>query len=165
MATKPTPRIPVWASTGSKTDPGASKEAAGWNVSEKPPAEWINWVDNAIGQWLEYFETYTDELAKPIAAGWVITGDTAPGVQWETGIGVTYGTTGDDVTLTLDSAVAAASSTALIITQRDYGPGFVTFGGEMTSTTVMRIGAVNAGGSVDLTTGSGYSFSYALFGN
>lgn len=60
MATKPTVRIPLWASGGTTTDPGGSKEAEGWITSERPPANWWNWVLNAIGQWLEYFEERTD---------------------------------------------------------------------------------------------------------
>jgi hypothetical protein len=60
MATKPTVRIPNWASAGTKTDPGGSKEATGWVVSERPPASWFNWIYNAFGQWLDYFEEVTD---------------------------------------------------------------------------------------------------------
>jgi hypothetical protein len=50
-----------WASGGKVTDPGGAKEAAGWEVSEKPPAYWWNWILNSFGQWLTYFEEATDE--------------------------------------------------------------------------------------------------------
>lgn len=52
---KPTVRVPLWADTGPKTDPGAPREAAGWAVSERPPANWMNWLANARDQWLTYF--------------------------------------------------------------------------------------------------------------
>ena len=34
--------LPEWTNAG--TDPGASKKAAGWLTSEKPPAAWFNWL-------------------------------------------------------------------------------------------------------------------------
>ncbi len=68
MATKPTVRVPVWASGGSTTDPGAGKEAAGWLVDERPPANWWNWVWNAMGQWLEWSETSIDDVEGDVAS-------------------------------------------------------------------------------------------------
>lgn len=62
MATKPTERILDWASGGTNTDPGASKEAAGWVVSERPPAFWWNWILNSFGKWLSWSEDSVDEL-------------------------------------------------------------------------------------------------------
>ena len=57
MATKPTKRILDWASGGTATDPGGSKEAAGWVVDERPPAFWWNWILQSFGDWLSYHET------------------------------------------------------------------------------------------------------------
>ena len=68
MATKPTTRIPDWASGGTRTDPGAGKEASGWAVSERPPAEWWNWILGAIGDWLSWSETSIDANEVDIAA-------------------------------------------------------------------------------------------------
>ena len=62
MATKPTERIPDWASGGTRTDPGAGKEASGWAVSERPPAQWWNWILGAIGDWLTWSETSIDDI-------------------------------------------------------------------------------------------------------
>jgi hypothetical protein len=62
MATKPVVRIPNWASGGTKTDPGAGKEAAGWEVNERPPASWFNWIYNAFGQWISWAEDSIDDL-------------------------------------------------------------------------------------------------------
>ena len=59
MATKPTKRILDWASGGTKTDPGAAKEAAGWLTSDRPPAQWWNWVLSSFGDWLTYFDQFT----------------------------------------------------------------------------------------------------------
>ena len=68
MATKPTPRIPDWASGGDRTDPGAGKEATGWVPSERVPAEWWNWLLGAIGDWLSWSETSIDANETDIAA-------------------------------------------------------------------------------------------------
>jgi hypothetical protein len=51
---QPTVRVPEWASGGTTTDPGAGKESTGWVVSERPPANWWNWILNALGQWVGY---------------------------------------------------------------------------------------------------------------
>lgn len=62
MATKPTDRILDWASGGSTTDPGGAKEAAGWVSSERPPANWWNWILNSFGQWLSWSEDSIDDI-------------------------------------------------------------------------------------------------------
>jgi len=62
MATKPTKRILDWASGGTATDPGGSKEAAGWVVSERPPAFWWNWILQSFGDWLSWAEDSIDEV-------------------------------------------------------------------------------------------------------
>jgi hypothetical protein len=67
MATKPTDRILDWASGGTTTDPGGAKEAAGWTVSERPPAYWWNWILNSFGQWLTWSETSIDANEVDIA--------------------------------------------------------------------------------------------------
>lgn len=43
-------------------DPGGAKEAAGWLVSERPPAHWWNWILNSFGQWLTWAETSIDAI-------------------------------------------------------------------------------------------------------
>lgn len=82
MATKPTVRIPDWASTGTKVDPGAGQEAAGWDAGDRPPAHWWNWILGAVGEWLDYADTAIDE--KLDLAGGTMTGSVtvpvAPGV-------------------------------------------------------------------------------------
>jgi len=89
MATKPTDRILDWGSGGTTTDPGAGKEAAGWLVSERPPANWWNWILNSFGKWLTYFETWTDETRQTRVSGRVFSqgasADT-PQLQGEFGI-------------------------------------------------------------------------------
>ena len=62
MATKPTDRILDWGSGGTTTDPGGTKEAAGWLVSERPPAFWWNWILNSFGQWLTWAEDEIDDI-------------------------------------------------------------------------------------------------------
>ena len=59
MATKPTKRILDWASGGTVTDPGASVEATGWEISDRPPAYWWNWILQSFGDWLTYLEFLT----------------------------------------------------------------------------------------------------------
>jgi len=69
MATKPTIRIPVWASGGTTTDPGAGKEATGWVADDRPPANWWNWILNSFGQWVDYF---SETQAKAFGRIWVV---------------------------------------------------------------------------------------------
>lgn len=64
MARPPTPPT-AWASTGSKIAPSAGKQAAGWTVNERPPAEWINWLDNNRDAWLAFVSQVTS--GQPIA--------------------------------------------------------------------------------------------------
>jgi hypothetical protein len=58
MARPPTPPT-NWASTGSKITPSAGKVAAGWTVNERPPAEWINYLDNNRDAWLTFLNDCT----------------------------------------------------------------------------------------------------------
>jgi hypothetical protein len=41
------PTLPRWATTAGKTlEPAESKKDSGWNVNERPPARWWNWLLN-----------------------------------------------------------------------------------------------------------------------
>ena len=66
MADRPS-TIPTWATSGSTVDPGAGKRATGWLPSEKPPAQYFNWLQNAQGQWLASFlqESIITQLSAP----------------------------------------------------------------------------------------------------
>lgn len=70
---KPTKRILDWASGGNAVDPGATKEANGWFIAERPSAYWWNWILQSFGEWLSYFETTTDDNAAraPKAFGFI----------------------------------------------------------------------------------------------
>lgn len=59
MSTRPTIPIPTWSTSGSNIEPSAGKKAAGWQVNERPPAEWLNWLDNSAGQWLQFLADVT----------------------------------------------------------------------------------------------------------
>jgi DNA-binding beta-propeller fold protein YncE len=72
MATKPSDRILDWASGGTATDPGGAKEAAGWLVSERPPANWWNWILSSFGQWLTWAETSIDDIDQILSDGYQI---------------------------------------------------------------------------------------------
>jgi len=63
MGSKPTVRFPTWADDGTAgqvIDPGAVKQALGWNDDEQPPAHWWNWWKNAVGQYISAFGVYAD---------------------------------------------------------------------------------------------------------
>jgi hypothetical protein len=117
MATKPTPRIPVWASTGSKTDPGGTKEAAGWSASEKPPANWFNWLLNSIGQWLGYF----DDLVPCHSVAFIENSDT---IVWSKGVtGVTaIGGASDHIIIELSETIVG-NHTPIVTFQAGSAPG------------------------------------------
>ena len=51
--TKPNYSV-VWSETGSATKPADSSIRAGWSGGTKPPAEWMNWVQNRQDGYLAY---------------------------------------------------------------------------------------------------------------
>lgn len=59
---KPTSK-PEWASgmSAAIVEPGGAKKALGWIV-EKPPHQFFNWLAYWTYQWINYFETKTDDL-------------------------------------------------------------------------------------------------------
>lgn len=50
---KPTKTF-AWATAGTATAPSGGKQAAGWAVGERPPAETQNWLTQATGEWTVY---------------------------------------------------------------------------------------------------------------
>lgn len=57
MASKPA-TVPTWATTATgiarTTDPGGTVRGDGWDVSDRPPSGWWNWMWNTIGAWLAF---------------------------------------------------------------------------------------------------------------
>jgi len=41
-------------------EPSAAKKEAGWLPDERPPREFMNWLFNNLGEWVDYFETEID---------------------------------------------------------------------------------------------------------
>jgi len=63
---KPTSK-PDWTvgnpSFGTVTvEPSAGKKQNGWDIGERPPRQFMNWLFFNIGEWIDYFETTTDGL-------------------------------------------------------------------------------------------------------
>lgn len=50
--------LPSWATSGGAAIvvPSSAKQAAGWGPSEKPPAQYLNWHMNLVGQWAAYLD-------------------------------------------------------------------------------------------------------------
>ena len=42
-------------------EPSSGKKLNGWDAGERPPREFVNWVFWILSQWLDYFESVTDE--------------------------------------------------------------------------------------------------------
>jgi hypothetical protein len=57
-----------WPATGSIVEPPAGKKTAGWLPGEQPPAEFMNWLFNFLGQW----SSYVDGLESTEALTWVL---------------------------------------------------------------------------------------------
>lgn len=56
---------PLWTKTNAvdRVEPSGAKKEDGWNTSEAPPHEFMNWLFYNIGvEWLEYFDTEIDLL-------------------------------------------------------------------------------------------------------
>ena len=153
MATKPTDRILDWASGGTATDPGGGKEAAGWLVSERPPAFWWNWILNSFGQWLTYFETATDEIiARPqiTYAAHLELGAT-PAVLWEKGNTVTIADSGgNDVWLNFGTAFGSTTDISLSISNHTINDNLILKADFSTTTRLVVQGYLDTGAKQDL---------------
>lgn len=68
MATRPAQDF-TWATSGSLTDPGATKKDQGFVVAERPPARWINYLFNLIAQWLTYLDEKEEIAYIPAISG------------------------------------------------------------------------------------------------
>lgn len=58
------------AGTNTKTDPGASRKAEGWEPAAKPPAQEFNWWWNLVGSWVDWLDSFftidgSDNLTLP----------------------------------------------------------------------------------------------------
>lgn len=55
--------LPRWATDGAAaiTEPSSGKKDIGWEVSEKPPAAFFNWLLNLIYLWLAYLDTFLSD--------------------------------------------------------------------------------------------------------
>lgn len=60
---KPTAK-PDWTSANPsvRTEPTSGKKNTGWNIDERPPREFMNWLFFNIDEWIDYFEQQTDLL-------------------------------------------------------------------------------------------------------
>jgi hypothetical protein len=152
MATKPTDRILDWASGGTATDPGGSKESAGWVVSERPPAYWWNWILSSFGQWLTYFRDRPH-----IHYHGILTLGTTPSAAREQGDTVaSFGDSGDTALVNLTTGVADYQDATILVSSR-VTSATLSFNGTLLSNTQFQIGArdiTNAGASVDLNSGN-----------
>lgn len=58
MATKPT-KVPRWLDTTAYpariVEPAESAKDEGWQPSDKPPAQWVNWLSHVTGLWFAWF--------------------------------------------------------------------------------------------------------------
>lgn len=64
MAIKPASKID-WTSANPsvRVEPTSGKKNTGWNIDERPPREYMNWLFFNIDEWIDYFEAVTDTLA------------------------------------------------------------------------------------------------------
>ena len=53
MADKPT-NTPYWVTTGTTTEPSASKKNTGWLALERPAYQWFNWLFQNIYAWIAW---------------------------------------------------------------------------------------------------------------
>lgn len=58
MTTRPS-KVPTWATTGSRVEPSDGRKETGWLVEDKPPAQYLNWMQGLNGEWLEFFRETT----------------------------------------------------------------------------------------------------------
>src|SRR6266576_1419009 len=47
-----------WAASATKTEPSSGQKDAGWVVGQKPPAQWHNWWQDAVDQWVKWLSAF-----------------------------------------------------------------------------------------------------------
>jgi hypothetical protein len=165
MATKPTDRILDWASGGSTTDPGGSKEAEGWLTSERVPANWWNWILNSFGQWLTYFEATTDEgiahrLGSSRARVRIISG--AGSVEDESGLIVSTGTPNDAGLIAIFFSSPAPDATYIPMVTSSEAGHLWTITGRTVNDFGLHCEDASTGNSIDLTAVDSQFFVYVV---
>lgn len=62
MATKPT-NLAEWATAGGAavTEPTLPEKQTGWVVDTKPPAQWFNWWQKLVHQWVVWLDAFESE--------------------------------------------------------------------------------------------------------
>lgn len=62
MATKPT-NLAEWATDGGAavTEPTLPEKQTGWQVDTKPPAQWFNWWQKLVHQWVVWLDAFESE--------------------------------------------------------------------------------------------------------
>ncbi len=85
MAVEPTENIEfaTGATTATPTDPGSPKKLAGFDVGERPPAHWFNWLFRALWKWVAHFKVRDTEKRSLFADNLAMTMRHAPEAnQW-----------------------------------------------------------------------------------
>jgi hypothetical protein len=71
----------LWTKTNPtvRVEPSGSKKNTGWAPNERPPAEYFNWLEYIVNEWIEYLESVTDSFIgyQSIYAAFVGTGGIA----------------------------------------------------------------------------------------
>lgn len=49
-----------WSGTPTTVEPSSGQKAAGWNPSQRPPAQYLNWWQNLVYQWVAWLDSIFD---------------------------------------------------------------------------------------------------------
>ena len=54
----------IWSGTPTKVEPSGGKQSEGWEPGERPAAQYMNWWQNNVYQWIDYIDTgeWDDDL-------------------------------------------------------------------------------------------------------
>ncbi len=90
MSTKPSD-LPTWATDGGAdiVEPNAGKQALGHRAGERPPAQYFNWWQNLVFQWIEWIDqilehTFTHQIS-PFSGMPAVRAD-----DWDRAAGASY---------------------------------------------------------------------------
>jgi hypothetical protein len=94
-----------WATDGAAeiAEPSLGQKQDGWDVSDKPPAGWLNWWMRAVYRWVFYYGT------KDTAGGVVGLHDTDNRAQWAAASGTALTVTGAGSECSLEVARTATA--------------------------------------------------------
>ena len=119
------PTLPEWAESADPTDidvPAGIKEVSGWQQTEKPASEWMNWLQRQLSRAVRFAAKFLDIEMSKIVEGTIVYDSVANTVTFAGGIEISIFTDGTYYTNTIpvaDSPITLADGEVLVFCPTD----------------------------------------------